>query len=359
VTPQANGTYTFTMRADLDAGDAILDVAAHDAFGRVGIWPQPSVDVLDLFGPCGAGAIPDGAGGTLDALRIGGNAGVDRVLDVGFGQPFTLALAAPPGAVPPAGLFALWAHVGRPAPGTEVPLGPGGALCFTPFPFSGALTLLVADSFGLGGLIPVPTAPWSATIPGVPALLDVALQGVMLRDPFGTFAATNAVYLRVLPLPAPVITAVSPPSPTPNQLVTVQGSNFLGGVQVTVAGTPVALTAAAPTLLQFAMPPGAPCDAVLQVTNLGGPSAQRVINGTPVVTQVPFPSGPAAGGSFFVLSGQHLAGTAVTFNGAPMTITNQTATAIVGTTPPGTPGPAVVLIRNPNGCQTTVPFTYL
>ncbi len=361
VTPQANGSYTFTMQGNLDAGEAIVDVAAVDPLGRVGIWPQPTVQVLDLFGPCGAGAIPGGAGGALDALRIDNGAGDDRIVEIGLGQPFTLSLQPPAGtgSLPPVGMFALWAHVGAPVPGTEVPLGGGnGALCFTPFPFGPALTLLVADSFGLGGLIATPGAPWSVVVPGVPALLDLALQGVMVVDPAATFAATNAIYLRVRPLPAPTITAVSPPSPVPGQAVTIQGSNFLNGVQVTFAGNVQPLTTTAPTLLQFMAPATVPCDALLRVVNLGGAAAQRVVNGTPVITQMPFASGPAAGGTFFLIVGQFLAGTTVTFDGVPMNVTSQTATAVVGTTPPGTPGPATVLVQNPNGCQTTGTFTY-
>lgn len=362
VTPQGNGSYTFTMQGNLDAGTAVLDVAVTDTFGRVGIWPQPTVQVLDVFGPCGAGAIGNGSGGVLDALRIDNSAGVDRVASVGYGQPFTLSLAAPGGGgpVPPVGLFALWAHVGRPAIGTEVPLGPGnGALCFTPAPFSGAPTVLLADSFGLGGAIFATAAPWSVPIPGVTALLDIALQGVMVADPFGRFAATNAVLLRLLPLPAPTITTLGPPSPTPGQLVTLQGTNFLNGVQLTINGSPTPFVAQTATLAQFTMPTGVGCDAVLRMTNLGGSFAQRVFNATPVITGMPYSSGPAAGGTFFILVGQNMLGTTVTFNGVPLIVTNQTATAVIGTTPPGTPGPATVLVRNPNGCQTTGTFTYL
>ncbi|MFY9341423.1 MAG: DUF1028 domain-containing protein [Planctomycetota bacterium] len=362
MTPQPNGSYTFTMQGWLDAGIAVLDVAATDAFGRVGIWPQPSIVVQDVFGPCGAGAIP-GGGGTLDALRIGANGGVDRVVPVGVGQPFTLAVDPPVGApaLPPVGMFALWAHLGLPAPGSEVPLGPGnGSLCFTPAPFApGAPTVLLADSFGLGGVVFASGAPWSLPIPGVLALLDVALQGVMVVDVQGTIAATNAVLLRLQPLPAPTITSIAPPSPTPGQLVTVQGTNYLAGLQLTVAGNPVSPGTLAPNQLQFTMPPGVPCDAQLRVTNLGGLWAQRPINATPVILSVPFSSGPAAGGSLFLITGQNLAGTTVTFNGTPMTITTQSATVIVGNVPPGTPGPATVVVSNPNGCQAAAPFTYL
>ncbi|MBL8754952.1 MAG: DUF1028 domain-containing protein [Planctomycetes bacterium] len=361
VTPQANGSYTFTMRGEFDAGTAILDVATTDAFGRVGIWPQPAITVTDVFGACGSGALPNGGGNPLDVLRIGGSSGTDRVVPVGFGQPFTLSVDPPAGGtpVPPVGLFALWAHLGVPAPGTEVPLGPGlGSLCFTPFPFGPSPSLLLADSFGLGGTFYAPGAPWSVVIPGVPALLDFALQGVMAVDPAASFAATNAVMLRLRPLPAPTLVSVTPTSPTPGQTVTIVGTGFLAGLSGAVSGTAVAMNVVSATQATFTMPNGAPCDAVLTVQNLGSTSAQRPINPTPVVVNST-PSGLSAGGTQLLFTGNNLLGTTVTLNGVPVTITSQFNAAIFAVLPPGSPGPATFVIRNPNGCQTMRPFTYL
>lgn len=361
--PQPNGSYTFTMTGNVDAGDAILDVAVHDQFGRVGIWPQPVVHVTDAFGPCGVGAIPNGAGGVHAALRIDGNAGVDRVVEVGYGQPFTLSLDAPPGGATtfPVGMFALWGHVGLPALANEVPLGAGnGSLCFTPSPFEpSAPTVLLADSFGIGGVVFAGPAPWTLPIPGVQALVDVTLQGVMVVDPTARFAATNAVLLRTVALPPPTITNVVPQSPLPGQTVALVGSDFRPGMLAAVAGVPVAVTVLGSTQATFPMPIGAPCDAQLLVANLGTSAVQRVINGTPVITTQTITSGPAAGGTLMILAGQFLGGASVTFNGVPMTITSQTNGSIIGTTPPGTPGPATLRVTNPNGCQTTLPFTYL
>ncbi len=362
VTPLGNG-YTFSMRGNLDAGTAIVDVAVNDGLGRVGIAPQPVVQVGDAFGPCGTGAITNGVGGVIDALRVQGNSGSDRVVAVGYGQPFTLVLDPPVGVPPtlPVGMFALWAHVGLPLPGTEVPLGPGlGSVCFTPAPFSpSALTVMLADSFGLGGVIFASPAPWSVALPGVPAILDVTLQGVMVVDLQAKVAATNAFLLRLVPLPAPTIASISPPSPVPGALVLVQGTNFLNGIQLQVAGNVTPIVTHSATLLQFVEPAGVPCDSSITVTNLGGTSATRPINGTPVILSMPLASGPAAGGALFILTGQNMLGTTVTFNGVPMTITSQVATSVVGNTPPGTPGPALVVVRNPNGCQTTGTYTYL
>ena len=212
---------------------------------------------------------------------------------------------------------------------------------------------------GVGGAIFAPSAPWSVPIPGVLALLDVALQGVMVVDANASFAATNAVLLRIVPLAAPTITSVLPASPLPGQTTFVQGTNFLAGMQGTVAGAPVALNLTSPTQASFVSPLVLPCDAPLVFTNLGGSTAQRVLNPTPTVTNAPNTSGTSLGGQTYILIGQGLLGCTVTFQGAPMTISTQTATVIVGTTPPGSPGPATVVVRNPNGCQATVNYTYL
>ncbi|MBL9076212.1 MAG: DUF1028 domain-containing protein [Planctomycetes bacterium] len=361
VTPQANGTYTFTMRAGFGAGQAILDVAAVDAVGRVGIWPQPVVAIGDPFGPCGRGAIADGAGGVFDALSVSGSGGSNRVVEVGYGQPFSLALAPPVG-VPtgfPVGLFALWLHVGANPVGFEVPLGAGnGALCFTPAPFVPAPTLVLADTFGLGGLLPAVPAPWSLNLPGVPAVFDAVLQAVMVSDAAATFAATNAVLLRFVPLPAPVITQVLPIAAVAGQTVTVTGTNFVSGMQATLAGSPLALGPVAPVQTSFVMPPGVPCDAPLVLVNPGSGPAQRVVNPTPLVTSVQPASGTRFGGTTVVLVGQNLLGTTVTFGGVPLQVVAQTATTIVGTTPAGAPGAAAVQVVHPNGCQSAATFTY-
>jgi uncharacterized Ntn-hydrolase superfamily protein len=360
VTAQPNGSYTFSVTAGFTPGNAILDVATTDSFGRVGIWPQPSLTVTDVFGACGQSAIGNGSGGVVDVLRVQGTAGQNRVVQVGYGQPFTIDLQAQPGNPPlPAGLFALWAYLGIPPAGGSVPLGgTNGALCYLPAPYAPTPTVLLADALGLGGVIAATSAPFSLPVPGVPALLDVALQGVMLQAPSLELAATNAVLLRLVPLPAPTITSVLPAAPTPGQNVTVQGTNFLSGLQATLAGAPLVVTPTSTVILNFVMPGGVPCDAPLVLTNLGGSLVQATVNATPVVSSAPS-SGPALGGTSVVIIGQNLVGATVRFQGVPMTITAQFATAILGTLPPGTPGLTTLVVQNPNGCQTSRPFTYL
>lgn len=362
VVPQANGTYTFTMRGNLSAGEAVVDVAVNDGLGRVGIWPQPDITVTDAFGPCGTGAIGDGMGGVINSLRVAGSAGQDRVLSVGLGQPFLLTLDPPVGApsTSPVGLFALWAYLGLPPAQSTLPLGPGaGSLCFRPWPLDPtAPSLLLADSFGLGGWVAGGPAPWTLGFPGMPALLDVTLQGVMATDLQGTLAATNALLLRSVPLPLPTITSIVPPTALAGSSVTVSGTNFLIGAELRINGAATPIVSQTANSLVFQMPAGLGCDAPLSVNNVGTTAVQRLLNPTPVITNTPFATGSVAGGQLYVIVGTNLLGTTVTFQGVPMTITSQTATSIVGTTPPGAVGQATVVVRNALGCQDSRLYTY-
>ncbi|MEZ6037659.1 MAG: DUF1028 domain-containing protein [Planctomycetota bacterium] len=359
--PQANGSYTFSVQGGFDAGEAVFDVSVTDTVGRVGIWPRPMLVVRDVFAGCGEGAIPDGAGGSLAALRVLGAIENDRVATIGYDRPFSLTLDAPlgvPGGLP-VGLFALWGHLGVPPAGAAVPLGPGqGSLCFLPAPFAPSPTFLLADSFGLGGAVFAGPAPWQLSIPGVPALLDVALQGVMAVDASPSFATTNAVLLRVVPLPPPVINSVSPPGPVAGQLVTVSGSGFDPAMVATIAGQPVPLTYLSTGQVRLNMPAGVPCDAPLLFGNPGGGLAASTINRTPVINTAPA-SGPAAGGGTFTLVGTSMLGATVTINGVAVAPIVQVDTVFIGTLPPGSAGPATIAVTNPNGCVTTRPFTYL
>src|SRR5690606_11821553 len=114
-----------------------------------------------------------------------------------------------------------------------------------------------------------------------------------------------------------------------------------------------------PTQVQFVKPTGVACDALFELANLGGGTASTAINGTPTVTSLPLSSGPAAGGANIFVIGANMLGATVTIGGAPMNVVTQTSSAIIGTTPPGTPGTATILVVGPNGCQGTATYTYL
>jgi hypothetical protein len=95
------------------------------------------------------------------------------------------------------------------------------------------------------------------------------------------------------------------------------------------------------------------------LANPGSPATTTTVNPTPVLNTVSPSSGTFVGGTTVVIIGQNLVGTQPTINGTPLTVTAQTATAIVATTPPGVVGPAVLRVTHPNGCQATGTFTYL
>ena len=239
-------------------------------------------------------------------------------------------------------------------------LGSGGSLCFTPsLLLPSASNVLLADSFGLGGLIAATPTPWSLTIPGLPLVLDASLQGVMMVDPQANLAATNAIYLRLRSLPPPEIATISPPSPSSGQLVTVTGSSFFNGIAGRIGTTALPLALLNPTQIQFTMPAGVACDSQLDLANPGSPLVSAPINATPVITSLPISSGPSAGGGTFFVIGANMLGTTVTIGGVPMIVTSQTPTAVIGQAPPGVAGPALVVVTNANGCQTTGTYTYL
>lgn len=140
--------------------------------------------------------------------------------------------------------------------------------------------------------------------------------------------------------------------------MTINGSNFLTGLVLTVDGSPTAVSSFTATTVTFQMPPGHNCDTLIEVTNIGSVTASQVMNATPVIAHWAPTSGPAAGGTPFTFVGGNFAGATVTFNGMPAVNLSGGATILTGMTPPGAVGPAVVAISNPNGCQATRTFTY-
>lgn len=354
-----NGTYRVDLLAGFYTPDLDLEVVATDAVGRAMLWPRPRFRIAELLPDCATGAVP-AANGFADVLRVDGSAGEQRVATVATGQPFTIDVLPPPLSTSggPAGMFALWVHYGLPPTGLQVPLGGNaGALCFLPPPFSNAPAFLLADSFAFGGMFAVGPAPWSLPLGGVPFALGAVLQGVMYVDDAGTVAATNAVVLRVVPLPAPTIRSMTPSVPTAGQAVVLQGSNFLPGLTATLAGIDLPITILSPNSVQFVMPAAVPCDAALVLTNVGGASAVRNGNPSPLVTTAPA-TGSRTGGTPLLVLGQNLLGCTVEVHGTPVTLLAQATTALYGLLPPGAPGPGTLVVRGPSGCAVTRPFTY-
>jgi uncharacterized Ntn-hydrolase superfamily protein len=365
VTALGNGTYTFDVTSGLTPGQAILDVVAQDALGDVSLSPRPVLLVGDPFGSPGVGTIDDGQGGFADLLRIDGTAGTDRIVKLGQNRPFTLQLDAPP-LVPPGtpgiGDFLLWVRAGVPGPVENLFLGPGvGTLCFSPPPLPlVAPTWLLADSLTGSGLLPATTAPWSQQLPGVPGSLDVTLQGVMIENQPLEIGVTNALLLRIVLLPPPVITQVTPMVASAGATVTVTGAGFQPGLVLDISGIAVAPSSVTDTVITFVMPPAAPCDATLTVTNVDNQSTSTIINPSPQITNTFLGQGSAAGGALFILLGSGFSpGSPVTIGGAPATVNTIQPGSLSVTTPPGSPGTVPVVVTSPTGCTGTTTYTYL
>jgi hypothetical protein len=82
-------------------------------------------------------------------------------------------------------------------------------------------------------------------------------------------------------------------------------------------------------------------------------------NPTPGIANVLSGSGPAAGGSAFaIVGGPFLPATTVTVGGSAATITFQNIAFLLCTAPPGSVGPASLVVTSDGGCSTTDSFVY-
>jgi hypothetical protein len=295
--------------------------------------------------PCYTGNLLVGSGGPHDVLTISGsNGGFFRVLSLKVADPFTLAVAPPPGQ-PSAPFVMLWT-LGIANAATVTPT-PWGDACFPP---------AVLD---IGGFL----APHSLAVPpGIPLTLPFTFQAVMAPDPGqpSLIQLTNAVGLQFSLAPAPTITNVTPNSVPVGNTVTVNGNNFSQYATLDINGTPVPTTLLTATQITFAMPASVPCGATLRVRNPDGAQATAGFNPNPAITNQINTSGPAAGGTNYIVLGNGFApGSTMTIGGVPANVTSSSATAIIVTTPPGTPGPRPVVITTPGGCTVNSTFTYL
>jgi len=295
---------------------------------------------------CYTGNVHLGTGGPYDLLTVdGGNGGFFRIARLAVADPFTLAVAPAPGQV--SAPFLLLATLGI-ADATTVTPTPLGEACFP--------LVSVVD---LGGA----AAPYSLVVPaGVFLPMELTLQAVMATDPGdpNVIELTNAIGLQFALAPSPSITAVSPNSAVVGGTITVTGDNFSLFATLALNSVPVAPLSVAKKTITFAMPAGVPCGAVLTVRNPDGAAATIGFNPTPIVTSQVNTSGPVSGGTSYIVFGQGFAlGTTVTIGGNPATVTTASGTLVVILTPPGTAGPAQVVLTTPGGCSVTSTFTYL
>lgn len=313
----------------------------HNAEIRSWTWTSFSVPP-----PCYEGNVHLGTGGPYDLLTIdGGNGGFFRTARLQLADPFTLAVAPPPGLT--SAPFLLLATLGI-ADATTVTSTPFGNACFP--------LVAVVD---LGGAV----APYSLPVPpGIFLPMELTLQAVMATDANdpNVIELTNAIALQFLVAPSPTITNVFPSSAPVGATITVNGDNFSLFATLDIGGTPVVPLTTAKKQITFAMPAMVACGSMLTVHNPDGGTATVGFNPTPTITNQVNSSGPAAGGTTYIVFGTGFAtGTTATIGGNPATVTSTSATLVILSTPPGTPGPAQVVLTTPGGCSVTSTFTYL
>lgn len=216
------------------------------------------------------------------------------------------------------------------------------------------------DGVAASGVTVVDPGTITATTPaGTQGPADVTVTNVDL------LAATLSDGYIFLGSP-PVVGGVSPTT-VPNNYVatpiTISGSGFAVGVEVTIGGVVATVTSVTATSITVTMPPGlAPGPAAIVVTNVDLQST--VFNGfvvqgpTPILLSIDVPHGPVAGGRLMTLTGSEFRpGAIVTMGGVQATVVTLTATTITAMTPPNVEGPVAVIVTN-DDLLSSQPLTY-
>ncbi len=339
--------------AEDQVGNPSEDTPGRDNyFGHGRINARASLDLIDVLGPCVDGNVGMSGGGPFPVVEILGQSmnGIGgHVIPVPLGLPWDMSVAAPPthpGGGPNPPVFVLWGFLGNPTPADLTPLPFGiGDMCIPPSPFS----------------IPG-TAPWSITIPAVMGPQpQVTFQGLIVDTPANNIAVTNLISAEFFTLPAPTINSVDPLFGSAGTVVTIHGENFEPGLSVDFNGTTVTPNTVTADAVTFALPSNPTCDSTISVQNPDGQfTASEPFNPSPSIANLITPAGtPAAGGVTTILvGGPFLPNTTVTIGGNPLNITTLGVAAIIGQSPPGTPGPTTVVVTSGNGCVVTHPYTY-
>lgn len=192
---------------------------------------------------------------------------------------------------------------------------------------------------------------------------------VVVTTGAGTSNPVNYTY-EAPPVPQPPtvlgITPTTGPT-TGGTPFTIIGTN-LTGASVTFNGTPATnVNVIGGIIITGLTPAGTAGNATVQVTT---PAGSTTVPGgftyttpaPPAVTSIIPPTGPAAGGTPFVISGSNLSGASVTFGAtpAPNIVVTPDGNTIAGLTPPGTAGNVAVQVTTPAG-SANVPggYTYV
>lgn len=146
--------------------------------------------------------------------------------------------------------------------------------------------------------------------------------------------------------------------------ITVNGTGLSTATSVSFGGVTATPTVVNDSELSVAVPAGAAAGPVgVSVTTAGGTNngLSYTYVDNPTITTIAPDEGPASGGTAVTVSGTNLDTTdSVTVDGAAAPFSVVSATTLSVVTPPGTAGPADVVVTNPSGSATAVGgFTYV
>ncbi|HEU4417940.1 MAG TPA: IPT/TIG domain-containing protein [Planctomycetota bacterium] len=295
---------------------------------------------------CYVGNALVGAGGPHDLLKVNnGIGGFYRLVRLAIADPWSLALVPPPSETTAPFVLCAWLGIASSATVTTTPFGQA---CFP----------LIAP-IDIGSFV----APYTINVPpGLALSFPLTLQAIMGTDSAnpGRIDLTNAIGMEFNQAPPPNITSRSPNSAALGGTITIVGTNFSAFATVDINGVGVPPLTVSPTQITFAMPAGVACNSTLRVRNPDGAQSTIGFNPTPVITNQVTTSGPAIGGSNFIVIGTGFApGSSVTIGGNPAVVSSASATAIIALTPPHAPGLVQCTITTPGGCSVNCNFTYL
>ncbi len=187
---------------------------------------------------------------------------------------------------------------------------------------------------------------------------------VVVTTAYGTSNALNYTY--VAPPAPPTVTSIVPTTgpTTGGTPFVINGTNLAGATSVTFGANAATILGSDATHVFGLTPAGMAAGPVtVTVTTPNGSATTTftyfVAPPAPIVTSNTPGSGTVAGGTSVTMAGSNLGGVvAVLFNGVPGTITSNTGSSLVVTTPAGTVGSAPVTLVTASGTSAGIPFIY-
>jgi Domain of unknown function (DUF1929)/IPT/TIG domain/Glyoxal oxidase N-terminus len=214
---------------------------------------------------------------------------------------------------------------------------------------------LVGLSFTQGSGVLTVTGPPSGSVapPGYYMIFLVNSSGVPSVAAFTNLSSTGGGN------PAPTVSSISPTSGPAGggTSVTISGTGFLSGAQVTVGGTAATgETVVNSTTITATTPAHSAGSATVVVTNTDGQSGSKsgaysYTNNAPTVTSISPTSGSVMGGTAVTITGTgFLSGATVSLGGTAATgVSVVNSTTITATAPAHSAGSATVVVTNTDG----------